>query len=203
MPPATERQAAYGQEGLSPVDRFGVWLSLRAVRRALPAGAALLDLGCGHDARLVRQLAGRWSRATVVDVALAPELRAMPGVEAIEATIEEALPALPAESFDAVLLVNVLEHLSRAGEALAACHELLAPGGALLVNVPTWLGKRALELAAFRLGVAPALEMDDHKAYYGIRDLWPLLVAAGFRPSAIRMRHHKAGLNLFAVARRA
>ncbi len=197
----TDRTASYGQEGLGPVDRLGVWLSQRAVRRALPPAARLLDLGCGHDAGLVRGLEGRWRTATVVDVSLSPALAGVPGLEPVESSIEAALPALESDAFDAVLLVNVLEHLADADGTLAECHRLLAPGGVLLVNVPTWLGKRALELAAFRLGVAPAVEMDDHKAYYGIRDLWPPLVRAGFRPRGIAMRYHKAGLNLFAEAR--
>ena len=41
--------------------------------------------------------------------------------------------------------------------------------------------------------------MDDHKTYYDPRDLWPLLVRAGFRPQAIRCLRHKFGLNTFAV----
>jgi hypothetical protein len=45
--------------------------------------------------------------------------------------------------------------------------------------------------------------MDDHKMYYDKRDLWPLLIRAGFKPSLISLRYHKFGLNLFAAARRA
>jgi hypothetical protein len=70
-----------------------------------------------------------------------------------------------------------------------------------LINVPTWLGKRFLELSAFRFGLSPAEEMNDHKRYYDPRDLWPMLVAAGWRPSEIRIRRHKFGLNTFAVCR--
>ena len=77
---------------------------------------------------------------------------------------------------------------------------MLRRGGVLLVNVPTWTGKAFLELSAFRLGLSPACEMDDHRMYYGRRDLWPLLVRAGFRPSQIRMGYHKLGFNLFARA---
>ena len=29
------------------------------------------------------------------------------------------------------------------------------------MNVPSWLGKRALELSAFRLRLSPALEIED------------------------------------------
>ena len=44
--------------------------------------------------------------------------------------------------------------------------------------------------------------MDDHKMYYGKRDLWPILVRSGFKPSQIRLRYHKFGLNLFAAAQK-
>src|SRR6185369_9442997 len=85
--------------------------------------------------------------------------------------------------------------------ALRQLRRLLAPGGTCLINVPSWKGKRYLELAAFKLGVSPASEMDDHKMYYDVRDLWPLLVQAGFLPSRIRCFSHKFGLNTFAACR--
>jgi SAM-dependent methyltransferase len=199
--PAPDRDSSYGEQGLSPVDRLGVWLSLRAVRRHVGTGGRLLDLGCGYEAGMTRALTGRWRTATVVDVSLAPGLGALDGVTPHEGTLEEVLPRLDETAFDTVLLVNVLEHVRDPALVLGECRRVLASGGVLLVNVPTWLGKRALETAAFRLGVAPAVEMDDHKAYYAVRDLWPLLVAAGFRPRDLRLRYHKGGLNLLAVAR--
>jgi hypothetical protein len=36
--------------------------------------------------------------------------------------------------------------------------------------------------------------------YYDKRDLWPLFIRAGFKPSEVKLRYHKFGLNLFAVA---
>jgi hypothetical protein len=100
-------------------------------------------------------------------------------------------------------LISVLEHLRAPGAVLGSVFQLLRPGGVLLVNVPTWRGKALLEFSAFRLGLSPRIEMDDHKMYYDKRDLWPLLVRAGFRPSQIALRYHKFGLNLFASATRA
>ena len=67
------------------------------------------------------------------------------------------------------------------------------------VNVPSWRGKRFLESRRSGSGLRPAEEMDDHKTYYDPRDLWPLLVRAGFRPHDIRCFTHKFGLNTFAV----
>ena len=37
--------------------------------------------------------------------------------------------------------------------------------------------------------------------YFDPRDLWPLLVRVGFRPSEIKCHRHKLGLNTFAVCR--
>jgi len=98
-----------------------------------------------------------------------------------------------------VMIVSVLEHVADAPGLLREAKRLLAPGGVALINVPSWRGKTLLEFSAFRLGTSPAAEMDDHKMYYDVRDLWPMLVAAGFRPSRIRCFPHKFGLNTFAV----
>lgn len=196
------REEAYGERGLSVVDRLGVALSVRQVtRRArLSPPPRVLDLGCGHRAVLLEHLSPRIASGIGVDVSISDEARAVPRLEFIEGTIEEALPQVADASMDLVLLISVLEHLSDAQWALDECRRVLAPGGMLIVNVPTWLGKRFLELSAFRLGLSPALEMDDHKMYFGRRDLWPLLVRAGFRPQRIRIAYHKLGLNLFATA---
>jgi SAM-dependent methyltransferase len=198
------RREAYGQRGLSPIDRLGVWLSLRAVRGAVDWSVRprVLDLGCGYDATLLRALRPLMAGGLGVDVSIAPSAREEPGLSFVEDTIEAALPRLDDAAFDVVLAINVLEHLWHPQDALRACHRVLAPGGTLAVNVPTWAGKAFLELSAFRLGLSPAAEMDDHKMYFGRRDLWPLLVRAGFAPSAIRLRYHKGGLNLLAIATR-
>ncbi len=196
------RAHAYGESRLTVVDRFGVWLSRRPVERVVAryARPAVLDIGCGYEAMLLRGLRPRIEHGVGVDVRVSAAARAVEGLRFLESTAEAALDVLEPSSFDVVLLISVLEHLWAPAEALARCRSLLRPGGSLVVNVPTWLGKRALEFSAFRLGLSPAAEMDDHKMYYDPRDLWPLLTRAGFKPSAIRMRRHKFGLNLFAVA---
>jgi SAM-dependent methyltransferase len=137
-----------------------------------------------------------------VDLNVSDAAKAAPRLSFVEAPIEQALPDMDADSADVVFAISVLEHLAEPEGALRECHRVLASDGVLVLNVPTWRGKRFLELSAFRLGLSPAVEMDDHKMYYDKRDLWPLLVRAGFRPSQIKLRYHKFGLNLFAVARR-
>lgn len=192
---------SFGTGRMTFVDRYGTWLSRRAILRAVGPrrGLRVLELGCGYAARNLVSIADRASSRVGVDFNLAAALEALEGFEAIEAPIPEALARLEGRQFDLILVISVLEHLADPLAVLQRCRTMLAEGGVLLVNVPTWLGKEALELSAFRLGLSPREEMDDHKMYYDKRDLWPLLVRAGFRPSDIRLRYHKFRLNLFAT----
>jgi 2-polyprenyl-3-methyl-5-hydroxy-6-metoxy-1,4-benzoquinol methylase len=201
---STRTHESYGQKRLTLVDRLGVWLSQRAISSELPDRSDLevLELGCGFRATQLMALHHRLSHGVGVDFQIAPELANLPKFTFHEGTIEGVLPGLAGQAFDAILLISVLEHLRDPLSTIEAVRGLLRPSGVLLVNVPTWRGKSFLEFSAFRLGLSPKVEMDDHKMYYDKRDLWPLLVRAGFRPSLIKLRYHKFGLNLFAVARR-
>jgi SAM-dependent methyltransferase len=201
---ANLRQEAFLQSSRgTPVDKFGVWLSGWQIRRHVPsfAGKRIGDFGCGYQASFARTILGEVAGAVLVDVALADDLKTDPRVQAIEGQLPAALVALPSGSLDVVMIVSVLEHVTEPRRLLAEGRRLLAPGGVLLVNVPSWRGKRFLELSAFRLGLSPAAEMDDHKMYYDVKDLWPLLVEVGFLPSRITCFSHKLGLNTFAACR--
>jgi len=200
----TARTQSYLQDGRGTVvDRFGVWLSARQIRRAVPtfAGKRVGDFGCGFEASFSRTIVGDVAGLTLVDVALADDLKADARIRAIEGQLPGALAELAAASLDVVMIVSVLEHVSDPAGLLREVRRLLAPGGVALVNVPSWRGKRYLELATFRLHLGAACEVDDHKMYYDVRDLWPMLVAAGFRPSQIDCFSHKFGLNTFAVCK--
>jgi SAM-dependent methyltransferase len=196
---------SYGQHGLTVVDRLGVWLSQRAIWRHLPSRNDLevLELGCGYRATQLIALESKLKRGIGVDFQIAPELQTLKKFAFHQSGIEEMLPKLESESMDVVMLISVLEHLPEPQFVLQSAWRLLRPSGLLLVNVPTWLGKRFLEVSAFRLGLSPKVEIDDHKMYYGKRDLWPMLVRSGFKPSQIQLSYHKFGLNLFAIAKKA
>jgi len=198
------RTKAYGQDRLTPIDRFGIWLSRRQVLRWVPHvdGKAMGDFGCGYNALLAGSFLEESARVYLADVRLSPALKADPKVVALEGMLPHAVEAIPPDSLDVVLCLSVLEHLTDADEMLRQIERVLAPGGLALINVPSWRGKFFLEFSAFKLGLSPAAEMDDHKRYYDVRDLWPKLVEAGFRPSRIRCFTHKFGLNTFAVCRK-
>lgn len=198
------KHESYGQHGLTPVDHLGLWLSQRAIRRHIPRRHDLevLEFGCGYRATQLIALEPNLKRGIGVDFQIAPELKTREKFTFHQEAIEQMLPKFESESVDVVMFISVLEHLAEPQSALQSAWRLLRPTGMLLVNVPTWIGKRFLELSAFRLGFSPKLEIDDHKMYYEKRDLWPMLVRAGFKPSQIQLRYHKFGLNLFAAARK-
>ncbi len=198
------RQASFAQDKApSPVDRLGRWLSTVRMRRLLGDvdGKRGADIGCGYDAALARSLFAGAASTLLVDISVDPAL-AGPGRTCIEGYLPDVLHQVADATIDAVICNNVIEHLAEPELTLAQLYRITAPGGVCVINVPSWRGKVFLELAAFRLGLAPKCEMDDHKIYYDPKDLWPLLVRAGFLPSDLRVRKHKGGLNTIARARK-
>jgi SAM-dependent methyltransferase len=197
-----QRRRAFGQNyNPTPVDRFGVWLSSRQILKSVASlnHKAVGDIGCGYQATFVRSVLPELERAVLIDSALADDLKEDPKVIAIEGMLPEVLDQVTSASLDIVLCISVLEHLYDPETAVRECYRIVRPGGVCLINVPSWRGKKFLEFSAFRLGLSPANEIRDHKTYYDVKDLRPLLERAGFRPNNIRCFSHKFGLNTFAV----
>ncbi len=202
----TPRTKSYGHgHDKTLPERFGHWLSEYRVRRVVPsfAGLRVGDFGCGYNADFLRPHLDEIAHATLVDVSLAPDLKSRSNVTAIEGTLPDSLASLPDDSLDFVLCNNILEHLHDPRAVLVHCRRIVKPTGLCYFNVPSWRGKFFLELVAFDLGWSAAAEIDDHKDYFDVHDLWRLLVRAGFRPREITCGKHKFGMNSFAVCRKA
>ena len=194
---------ALGETRLTLVDRFGAFLSTAPIRAVVARYSQpdLLDVGCGYEALLLREFAARLGSGVGIDTRVSDGAKSTPKLRFSEGAAEQVLPTVPEGSFDVVTMISVLEHVWEPTVVLGLCRRALRPGGTLVLNVPNWRGKQMLELSAFRLKLSTPEAIDDHKAYYDKRDLWPLLVKSGFKPRNIRMRYHKFGLNLFAEAR--
>ena len=196
-----ERDQAYLQHGSTFVDRLRTRLVCASLLRRIPKrnGLRVLDLGCGYDALYLKAIGDAIGEGVGIDIRVSASAKSDPRLRFVEQQIESALPEQPDSCFDVVLFISVLEHVWDPLASLRDCHRVLKPGGVLLVNVPTWYAKPVLEFSAFKLGTSPACEMDDHKMYYSKRDLWPLLVRAGFLPSKIRLKYERLRMTLFAT----
>jgi SAM-dependent methyltransferase len=105
-------------------------------RLVLPAGARVLDAGCGTGRNLAEYRALGW--AVGVDVSRAALSR--PASEhggAVAAASVEALP-FRAGAFDLVCATDVVEHLDDDVAALDGMRRVAAPGGYLLLTVPAY-----------------------------------------------------------------
>jgi SAM-dependent methyltransferase len=195
------REQSYLEHGSTFVDRLRTRLVCGKVVRRLPKrdGLKVLDLGCGFHATYLRAIGPRLAEGVGVDFSVSDEAQREPRLRFVLDSVESALPQQSSDTYDAVLFISVLEHVWDPLACLTHCHRVLKEGGKLLVNVPTWWAKPVLELSAFKFGTSPACEMDDHKMYYSKRDLWPLLVRAGFKPSRIRLNYQHLFMTLFAT----
>lgn len=112
------------------------WLAHRLLNNALTSVAPehihgrLLDIGCGLKP-YAPLLAPYVTEHVGVDHPESPH--ALTSVDVLATAYD--IP-LKSESFDTVLMSEVLEHLERPVDALAECHRLLRPGGKLILTTP-------------------------------------------------------------------
>ncbi len=100
------------------------------------AGRRMLDLACGRGTT-TRLLSGLGYRVTATDYRVPPPLPA--GVERIGGVdLNHFLPFQPAV-FDAVDLVEVIEHIENQPQLIREIHRVLRPGGRVLISTPNIL----------------------------------------------------------------
>jgi 2-polyprenyl-3-methyl-5-hydroxy-6-metoxy-1,4-benzoquinol methylase len=128
--PAAERLAALVATRFAGTDKdFGTRI---ARLRALGPGRRLLEIGSSWGYFLHQAAAGGFE-ATGVEIA---SRRAEYGRTRLGVRIVPSLDALAGESFDLVYTSHVLEHFTDLVGVFPRMRELLAPGGALVVEVP-------------------------------------------------------------------
>jgi SAM-dependent methyltransferase len=123
--------------------KYRAWLS--ELRERIPAGAAVLDLGCGSGMPVARDLTAAGYRVTGVDISDVQIRRAselVPQANFVRADVT-AIDFAPA-SFDAVVALYVLIHLPLEDQPPLLCRiaSWLRPGGLFLATTgfQAWTG---------------------------------------------------------------
>jgi SAM-dependent methyltransferase len=110
---------------------------LREITRLLgeTAGLDCLDLGSdnGVVSLLLRRRGGRWHSADLDPVAVA-STHELVGTNVHQ--LDGARLPFPDDAFDAVVVVDLLEHVREDAALVADLHRITRPGGRLIVNVP-------------------------------------------------------------------
>jgi SAM-dependent methyltransferase len=161
-------------EGLAPREAH----LNRLIADHFPAdkAARILELGCGHGALLHFARRAGYTNMSGVDgspaqVAAAEKL----GIAGIRhGELMGALHETPEASLDAVVLFDVLEHLTRDEilDAVDAIHKALKPGGRLILHVPN---------GASPFGTLMIYSDLTHEVAFTPESLAQLFLASGWR----------------------
>jgi SAM-dependent methyltransferase len=154
---------------------------VRRVSRLLPRGGTVLDVGCGSGDFLIGMSElGFEAVGTERTVRSARRVTMSTGIR-IHAGNLLALD-LPAGAFDLVTFWHVLEHLEDPAATLRRVHELLRPGGSVLVAVPILDSWQAQLFRSHWFHHDPP----RHLWAFGRRSLDALLRQSGFAPVTCR-----------------
>lgn len=115
--------------------RREILASLIERRIPLPAGARILEIGCGTGHNLV--MLRRFGEVDAIEIdAAAREIAAQRlGRDVLSAPLPE-LTGIEDGAYDLVAILDVLEHVEADREALVSMARKLKPGGRLLITVP-------------------------------------------------------------------
>ena len=155
------------------------------LRQPWKAGAPIADLGA-NDCELARRIAERGAIVTAVDAALPAET---PGVRSFQLDLNENFPeTIGYASYNAVIALDVIEHLYPPERAVERIYRVLKPDGLLFASTAniSYIVMRLTHLLGwFNYGKKGILDRTHHRLFT-IRSFRRLLENSGFRVIRIR-----------------
>lgn len=140
-------------------------------------GARLLDVGCGNGKFVAQMKSVGWEAVGIDPDPISSAQAAAAGLDVRSGSIE-TLPGIDDNSFDAVSLHHVIEHLHRPLDTLRRCWQVLKPGGTIVIATPNF---SSFGRSAFRADWFP-LSPPMHLVMFTPDSLRGALKAAGFEP---------------------
>ena len=175
-------------------------LTIDLDRLDLPAGALVLDLGCGNGRHTFDALRrGHDVVAFDLDGEALRGVASMAGAMKLEGEVAERVLSSPVEgdalklpfadsSFDAIVVSEVLEHIPEDRRAMDEIHRILRPGARLAVSVP----RMWTEAICWALSDEYHERPGGHVRIYRDSELSGRLQDAGF---TVDQRHHAHALH--------
>ncbi len=136
------------------------------------SGKRVLDVGCGIGT-FSEKIANAGYQVVAADCAVSPKRKPAKNVSFVRADILDA-KTFPKPAFDAIVMLDVLEHVGPDKKALANAYAILKPGGTLVLTVP-----------AFPALYSKLDEKIGHFRRYTKRELEEKMQAAGFENKSV------------------
>jgi len=168
----------------------------KKVAEYVPSGATMLDIGCGSDYYLLREVSRKIRNGIGIDIAV--RNRKENNITIRKAKISEKL-LFKSGTFDVATMIAFIEHLDKPEKMISEVRRVLKKGGIIIITTPMGRAKPFWELLV-NLGLTEEKTTEDHKQYFSPERIEGLLVKNGFDIDV--SENFEFGMNYIAVGKK-
>ena len=175
---------------MKSLDRFLQNWRMRQALHHMRAKARVIDVGA-HRGELFEKLGDQLQQGFGIEPLLASPLKRSSYI--IQPGYFPAVRPPENDSWDAITMLAVLEHVPRSSQAslAKACHELLKPGGRVIITVPSQAVDHVLSVLKF-LRLIDGMSLEEH---FGFEPAETLRIFPAPQFKLIRHARFQLGLN--------
>lgn len=192
------RKASWGESKQSILDKIIEQLRFYRIRRHIKPGVSILDLGCGYNAKLLKNLKNQFKIRVGIDLNVNGSIK---NVILINGRVDKKIK-LASNKFDTITALALAEHVEYPKVMYKETYRLLKKNGQFIMTTPSSMSKPLLEFLAYKLKIISIDEIMDHKRYYDKKSLKLALIESGFKQKNISIKYFQLGLNIIAITKK-
>ncbi len=190
------RQARHAGQKTKFFVKFFRVIRNKKVAKHIHKNSKVLDVGCGRDFYLLREVENKITSGIGVDDAVKSAKQGKLTIRKMRIGLK-----LPFKSgvFDVVTMIAFIEHIDRPDKILSECNRVLRKNGIIIITTPMPRAKPFWE-ALVKLGFTEEKTTEDHKQYFTPEKIENLLRHNNFSVSV--SEKFEMGMNYIAVGRK-